>query len=1037
MQSMTLRVHRPRWAAFTVLAALVSLSSVVWAQAQSGAPGLQILEIEPAEGAVGTEIMILYRFTSERSRDNEPTTLVAFGPTNARADKISDDTIVVRVPEGLEAGEVPVSIRIGGLRSQPKPFRVTASTDPTPLNDTVSEDVRIVGVTPEHGPPRTLITIELNLDFSRTDDVELIINNQVIMPRRYPPSIITAYIPDGASTGPLRLQVAVDGTRSAPFIFTVEGDKQILPSHDETNWLLYLGIAGIFGGVIAVSIVFWRSRSRQRALEYKIEQLQATESQAANAGVADHSPEPSTPPVELPPPTPPADLIEAITQGDCVLYAGAGLSARVGLPAWQPLVEKLLNWAAVNRHIQPKMASSLHAALAAGQLDEVADAVVGQLRDNEPVLREFLQGIFIRPDQPLSRAHEILGRVGFSSALTTNFDDLLETTFADQEPAVITPDDAGELLAALTRRSFFIAKLYGSINSNNQLIIAPADYEDHISSNEPLIRFMESIFFSRTLLFLGASLDGIEDYLSGFRFRKHGDHRHYALVAVSGTSWEVKAKVLEQRYGIHVLPFQLDRDFSGFLPFLQELENQVRLATSEQNAAAGKSGSTQLPPGKRRSGLRRIQLENVGPFEHLDLELDDGWNMLLGDNGVGKSTILKAIAVAICGENASPWAGRLIRQVKGKPLGLSRITLITDRDKYVTTLEPANQGCRVTSLPGQVLEAEGWLAIGFPPLRSVSWNRPSGPSHEPSIGVTPADLLPLIKGEPDPRILNLKQWIVNLDYLRQSKGEGARANQILNDFSLVIDKLTKGMKLEIADVNPDTFEITVLTDDGVVPIEMVSQGTTSLLGWSGIMLQRLYEVFENDIDPKQRYTLVLIDEIDAHMHPEWQQAIVPALSSVFENAQFIATTHSPLIVTGLPVEQVVRFGRDGSGQPVPMPIPEDMTMGRADQILTSSLFGLDTTLDEFTQEKIEVYQDLLAQKNRTRQQEASLRQLEDELGHRIPIPAEGPVERRALELMDALLQAKLGPDHAKVQEAMLERLRLLLGELDRSEGGAQ
>jgi hypothetical protein len=148
---------------------------------------------------------------------------------------------------------------------------------------------------------------------------------------------------------------------------------------------------------------------------------------------------------------------------------------------------------------------------------------------------------------------------------------------------------------------------------------------------------------------------------------------------------------------------------------------------------------------------------------------------------------------------------------------------------------------------------------------------------------------------------------------------------------------------------------------------------------------------------------VLIDEIDAHMHPRWQQTIVPKLSRSFPRIQFIATTHAPLIVAGLPVSQVIRFDRNPEGKVVRLRVEEDMTKGRTDQLLTSNLFGLDTTLDQTTQGVISEMQRLMVKPARSRKEEKRLEQLRRDLTLHIPVALETPPERRAFELVNALL----------------------------------
>ena len=218
---------------------------------------------------------------------------------------------------------------------------------------------------------------------------------------------------------------------------------------------------------------------------------------------------------------------------------------------------------------------------------------------------------------------------------------------------------------------------------------------------------------------------------------------------------------------------------------------------------------------------------------------------------------------------------------------------------------------------------------------------------------------------------------------------------MLDQMFRIIGSLTEGVTIERGEVNPQTYEITVVTDDGKLPIEAISQGTTSLIGWVGIVLQRLYEVYGSDEDPLQRYALVLMDEIDAHLHPSWQQSLVYNLGEIFPNVQFVATTHSPLIVGGMPPEQIFRFARNEEGKVVRLKVDADMIHGRTDQILTTSLFGLKTTLDKQTQAEMEKYKTLLGKRHRAPEEEETFQKLRQVLQFRIPPASLTLEERRA------------------------------------------
>jgi hypothetical protein len=107
-------------------------------------------------------------------------------------------------------------------------------------------------------------------------------------------------------------------------------------------------------------------------------------------------------------------------------------------------------------------------------------------------------------------------------------------------------------------------------------------------------------------------------------------------------------------------------------------------------------------------------------------------------------------------------------------------------------------------------------------------------------------------------------------------------------------------------------------------------------------------------------------------------------------------------------EKVIRLRRDEDGRVARVPIDPDMTMGRADQLLTSQLFDLDTTIDPETQQSIGEYQKVLGKRDRTPQEEEEFQRLNKILRFRIPVATETPAERRAEELVTAVIQSQFG-----------------------------
>lgn len=707
----------------------------------------------------------------------------------------------------------------------------------------------------------------------------------------------------------------------------------------------------------------------------------------------------TTVPLNIPLPTVPGDLVEKCVAGECVLYAGAGLNAQAGLPVWRELLGEMIDWALRQGAIGLELGQSLRAAVRQGELEAASESLLDALGKDRHQLYEFLRTKIYGNEVP-SEVHEKLQAIPFASVLTTNFGKIIEKTDLGLNRAVYTPRDAEALLGTVSAKSRFILKLYGDLLKPETVILSAGEYEAAVATNQQFSTFLETLFFSRTLLFLGASMYGIEDYLRGIKFSATRSRTHYALVDVrdAGPAWELKMEALAKKYQITVLPYVPTPGHPEVKQFVDELAVSVAKGIAEKETDGALSPST-VPMGR----LEYVELTNIGPFERLEWALQPGWNILLGDNGVGKSNVLKAIAFAVCGRDARKHGNRTLRT--GSPEGT--ILLKTSRaTTYKTTIRQGDVEAEVVCEPGRPLEAEGWLALGFPPSRVLSWDRPSSAEQRVPRHPSADDSLPLVEGPRDPRMDKVKQWLVNIDYwikdAREKKGDTKELEMMRDDFFACIGELIGGTKFTYEGIG-EGFEVRVRTHDGVVPVEKISQGTASLVGWVAILLQRMYETPQANVPPRERQVIVLVDEIDAHMHPAWQQRIVPSLTKLFPNVQFIATTHSPLIVGGMSLEQVTRLERDADGKIVKAKIDPDMTYGRSDQVLTGDLFKLDSTLKLGPNDK--EYRELLAKSSRTESEEKRYKELYKLISTHLPSPgANTKLERRARDLVRAVMK---------------------------------
>ena len=281
-----------------------------------------------------------------------------------------------------------------------------------------------------------------------------------------------------------------------------------------------------------------------------------------------------------------------------------------------------------------------------------------------------------------------------------------------------------------------------------------------------------------------------------------------------------------------------------------------------------------------------------------------------------------------------------------------------------------------------------------------------------------------------------KQWIINIDVRARYMGD-ERARQILDHFFGVLSELTPGIMLEFESADRTSWEVRVRTDDGVVSIDQLSQGMNSIIAWVGTLSQRMYDIYRDSDDPAAEPAFVLIDELDAHLHPAWQRVLPSLTRNHFPRVQFLATSHSPLVAGSLRrgelfvAERAPRASSDGTEHLAAIVTsaevdPEGL---RADQVLTSPLFGLKTTLSEQVRADLARYGELHAKQGRSAHEQEEYTRLQQEIRLKVPLPYETAPERRAEELVRALIRAHVADRYEDERDELLSMSRDLFNQV--------
>ena len=188
----------------------------------------------------------------------------------------------------------------------------------------------------------------------------------------------------------------------------------------------------------------------------------------------------------------------------------------------------------------------------------------------------------------------------------------------------------------------------------------------------------------------------------------------------------------------------------------------------------------------------------------------------------------------------------------------------------------------------------------------------------------------------------------NLHYAAETNTDPKQAKLDLKRITDVLTKILPG------DVDPDAIRIFapdslgrgnlsgVNLEDftGLVSFSELSLGYQTTLAWTADYAWRLMRQYPESENPFAEPAVVLIDEIDLHLHPRWQYTIMDDLSEIFPATQFIATSHSPLMAQVAENANFVLLNKRQEEKDVEIVNePEAIRGWRVDQILTSELFG--------------------------------------------------------------------------------------------------
>lgn len=372
--------------------------------------------------------------------------------------------------------------------------------------------------------------------------------------------------------------------------------------------------------------------------------------------------------------------------------------------------------------------------------------------------------------------------------------------------------------------------------------------------------------------------------------------------------------------------------------------------------------------------INTMKLENFRTFQKSDIlflhpDLDflkiglpkpalPNINLLLGNNGLGKTTLLKAIALTALGPAVSDSGIYSYRLIRREPAPFAK-------------KQPNEAVLEATFVPHEQDQANGFALIESNvtvsrrgDLESLRWTHGDEKLWNPifssstdafffvgygatrrvekresvDFGARQTSRFPRAQRvqslfEEAYSLMPLNTWLP--DFLHKNPG---RFKQIVGLISRLIGKEHYDFHAEMED-GEYVFERNGLK----VPFPALSDGYRAFLGWIGDLLYHICMTCPKGKKLIENKGIVMVDEIDLHLHPKWQMTILPTLSKELPNIQFIVTSHSPLLVGSLEWMNILVMCPGPMQSSVAKRIEWAIHGLDADQVLLTDYFGLDSS----------------------------------------------------------------------------------------------
>lgn len=323
-----------------------------------------------------------------------------------------------------------------------------------------------------------------------------------------------------------------------------------------------------------------------------------------------------------------------------------------------------------------------------------------------------------------------------------------------------------------------------------------------------------------------------------------------------------------------------------------------------------------IPQRAHNNYITEISIKGFKDLSNLTLSLTHNRDatpciMLLGENSTGKSSILQAIKLALSSKK-------------------ERTRLNIYSSQFISNQRPAE------------------IKITFSNNKELILKSNSRKKFDAN-----SSTIPLVFGYGARRYFTIQPLLVNKKYYNTTLFDPLAmlrdprdwlASQEEHIFHAIVRALRSILSLRDDEsvIQTNRRELLIKTHNKLTPVEQLSDGYKSLFIMSIDIMRELLNHWDN---LEVAEAIVLIDEVETHLHPRWKMRVMTALREAMPRVQFICTTHDPLCLRGMKNGEVRLLQRDSNHEIQIYSDLPDITTLRIEQILSSDYFGLSSTED--------------------------------------------------------------------------------------------